>query len=70
MMKAKELRDLTGAELQVKLQETRKEFGGLRFQQATNRLEKPARIRELRREIARIETLAGEKRRLAAVPAQ
>jgi large subunit ribosomal protein L29 len=48
--------DLTAQELSVKGREMRQELFNLRLQQATARLEKPHRIRELRREIARCET--------------
>lgn len=50
------LNDLTAQELAAKGRELRQELFNLRIQKATARLEKPHRIRELRREIARCET--------------
>ena len=47
---------LTAAELAAKCRELRQELFNLRLQQATARLEKPHRIREIRREVARGET--------------
>jgi len=52
------LNDLTVPELAAKGRELRQELFNLRIQKATARLEKPHRIRELRREIARFETRA------------
>lgn len=49
-------KDLTAAELAAKCAELRQELFNLRLQQATARLEKPHRIREIRREVARGET--------------
>lgn len=62
-MKAKELRDLTAEELGDKLRQVREEAFGLRMHQATSRLEKPSRIRELRRTAARIESVLNERKR-------
>lgn len=56
-MKAKDLREKTAEELQQQLEETKKELFNLRLQQVTGQLENPARIRRLRREVARIKTL-------------
>jgi large subunit ribosomal protein L29 len=50
------LNDLTATELAAKGRELRKELFNLRLQKAAARLEKPHRIREIRREIARCET--------------
>lgn len=49
-------KDLTAQELSAKGRDLRHEMFNLRLQQASAQLEKPARIRELRRDIARIET--------------
>jgi large subunit ribosomal protein L29 len=49
-------KDLTAAELAAKCRELRQELFNLRLQQATARLEKPHRMREIRREVARGET--------------
>ena len=48
------------------LAELKREAFNLRFQAATNQLERPARIREVRRDIARIKTLQTERNRAAA----
>lgn len=55
-MKFSELKDTTVAELTVKSRDLRQEMFTLRLQQASAQLEKPARLRELRRDIARVET--------------
>lgn len=55
-MKMSELKDLTLVELQAKSRDFRQEMFNLRLQQAGSQLEKPARIRSLRRDIARVET--------------
>jgi large subunit ribosomal protein L29 len=55
-MKFSELKDLTPAELGVKGNELRQELFNLRLQQASSQLEKPAKLRFLRKDIARIET--------------
>jgi large subunit ribosomal protein L29 len=64
-MKAKEIRELTEAEAQSKLRDFRQELFNLRLQQVTARLERPSRIREVRRSIARIQTVL-RQRQLAA----
>jgi large subunit ribosomal protein L29 len=61
MKKASTIRESTGAELQQQLQDAQTEFFNLKIQQSTGRLEKPSRIRELRRGIARINTILREK---------
>lgn len=55
-MKFNELNDLTIEELRGKGEDLRNELFNLRLQQASAQLEKPARLRTLRRDIARIET--------------
>jgi large subunit ribosomal protein L29 len=60
-MKAKEIRELTDAEAQAKLRDLRQEMFNLRLQQQTARLERPSRIREVRRDMARIETVLRER---------
>ena len=67
-MKAKEIRELTEAEAQSKLRDLRQELFNLRLQQQTARLERPSRIREVRRDMARIETVLRE-RQLKTAPA-
>ena len=66
--KADDLRAKTDDQLEVQLGELKREQFNLRFQAATNQLERPARIREVRRDIARIQTLQGERAK-AAQPA-
>jgi large subunit ribosomal protein L29 len=61
-----DLRTKTDDELGVALGELKREQFNLRFQAATSQLEKAARVREVRREIARIKTLQGERVRAAA----
>lgn len=61
-MKSKEIRELTDAEAQAKLRDLRQEMFNLRLQQQTARLERPSRIREVRRDIGRIETILRARR--------
>jgi len=65
-MKMPELKDLTLVELTAKGRDLRQELFNLRLQQASAQLEKPARLRLLRRDIARIETRIAQLRRAAA----
>ena len=60
-MKAKELRELSADELGNKVNETRTEYFGARVRFATGQLENTAKLRTLRREIARLETVLREK---------
>lgn len=60
-MSAVELRQKTPDELKEELLGLRKEAFNLRFQKATGQLENTARVREVRREIARIKTVLTEK---------
>lgn len=62
-MKIKECRDLTADELRQRHDESSKELFNLRMQQATAQLEKPSRIRQLRRDIARMQTVMAERAR-------
>jgi large subunit ribosomal protein L29 len=55
-MKASELRELSGEQLDDRLRELREELFNLRFQYATRQLTNTARIREVRRDIARVLT--------------
>ena len=68
-MKAKEIRELTDAEAQAKLRDLRQEIFNLRLQQQTARLERPSRIHEVRKDIARVETVLSERRVQAATAA-
>jgi large subunit ribosomal protein L29 len=56
-MKASELREKTIAELQNELADLKSELFKLRFQLATNQLDNPMRIREVKRSIARVKTV-------------
>jgi large subunit ribosomal protein L29 len=60
-MKPSEMREITAEELKQKEQDLRKELFNLRFQQATGEIENPMRIRAIKREIARVLTIATEK---------
>ena len=60
-MQAKDLRKMTAAELETKLQELKKELFNLRFQHAVNQLENPHQIAEVKHDIARVMTGLNEK---------
>ena len=60
-MKAGEVRTMTPDQLRDELEKLKKEQFNLRFQRATGQLENTARMREVRRDIARIQTIAAEK---------
>ena len=62
-MKTAELRDKSVDELQSRERDLREQLFKLRFQKATGRVENPMKIREVKREIARIKTLLGERSR-------
>jgi large subunit ribosomal protein L29 len=62
-MKYSELKDSTVQELTSKSRDLRQEIFNLRLQQASSQLEKPARLRTIRRDIARIETKIAELRK-------
>ena len=59
-MTAKELRDLTPSELELKLKDLKEELFNLRFQLAINQLENPMRITAVKRDIARVSTVMRE----------
>jgi large subunit ribosomal protein L29 len=65
-MKKSNFKDMTTVELGAKGRELRQEMFNLRLQQASSQLEKPSRLRLLRREIARIETQLSAIRNKAA----
>jgi large subunit ribosomal protein L29 len=60
-VKAFDLRELTATELREKLDEAKAELFNLRFQLATNQLDNSSRLREVRKEIARIKTVMREQ---------
>lgn len=65
-MKMSELKDRTVPELLAQSRDLRQEMFNLRLQQASSQLEKPSRLRTLRRDVARIETHITMLRRKAA----
>ena len=60
-MKAKELREMTTAELESKLADLKKDLFFLRMQHATNQLDNPLKINVVKKDIARIKTVIREK---------
>ena len=60
-----ELKASNVADLQAKLVDAKKELFNLRFQNATNQLDNTARIKEVRKNIARIQTVITEKEKVA-----
>ena len=66
MAKAADIRAKTKDELKDQLLELRKEAFNLRFQATSGQLENTARARQVRREIARVKTILGERDRLAS----
>ena len=63
MAKKENLTVKTDDQLATQLSELKREAFNLRFQAATNQLEKPSRVREVRRTIARIKTLQNQRAR-------
>ena len=61
--RARELRDVREAELDVRLNDARQELFNLHFQNATGALENAARVRQVKRDIARILTIQNERKR-------
>jgi len=59
-MKVKELREMTMEELDQQLREIKKEQFNLQLQQVTGQLENPARVKDLRRTVARIKTIQNQ----------
>ena len=55
-MKPAEIRELSAEDLQTKLKEAREELFNLRFQMATSQLDNTARVRQVKKDIARIQT--------------
>ncbi|HDG7076209.1 TPA: 50S ribosomal protein L29 [Staphylococcus aureus] len=60
-MKAKEIRGLTTSEIEEQIKSSKEELFNLRFQLATGQLEETARIRTVRKTIARLKTVARER---------
>ncbi len=61
MMKAKELRAMSVADLEAKVSELKKDLFFLRMQHATNQLDNPVKIAAVKKDIARIKTIIREK---------
>lgn len=60
-MKANEVRKMSSADLENKLQELKKDLFNLRLQHATNQLDNPIRIAEVKKDIARVKTIIREQ---------
>ena len=65
-MRAKELRDLSADELRQKRTEFKEQIFHLTLRRATGQLESPMKLRQSRRDLARVETVLSEQRRAAA----
>mgnify|MGYP004691903251 CR=1 FL=1 len=61
MMKATQIREMTAAELEAKLLELKKDLFYLRLQHATNQLDNPMQIANVKKDIARVKTVLKEK---------
>ncbi len=61
-MKVNEINEMTVAELDAQLEEIKKEQFNLKLQQVSGQLENPARMKELRRTVARIKTIQNQKK--------
>ena len=66
MMKASEIRKMSADELNTKLVSLKKDLFFLRMQHATNQLDNPVKIAEVKREIARVKTIIREQQIAAA----
>ncbi|MCX6078049.1 MAG: 50S ribosomal protein L29 [Chloroflexi bacterium] len=64
-MNSKEIRNLTADQIQAKVVDTREELMKLRFQQVTGQLTDTSRLRTLRRDIARMETILAQTQKAA-----
>ncbi len=64
-MKAKDIRNLAAEEIKAKIADTREELMKLRFQQVTGQLTDTSRLRTLRRDIARMETILAQTQKAA-----
>ena len=69
-MKAKELRTRTKGELEQRLREAQEELFNLRFQHKTGQLSNPLRIREVKKDVARLRTLLSEGAGVGASPTE
>ena len=64
-MKSKEIRNLSAEQIQAKVVDSREELMKLRFQQVTGQLTDTSRLRTLRRDIARLETILAQTQKAA-----
>ncbi len=60
-MELKKMREMTDIELTAELEKMKKELFNLRFQHVTGQLENPVKMREVKRDIARVKTIIREK---------
>ena len=60
-MKANEVRKMSAADLEAKLGELKKDLFNLRLQHATNQLDNPVKIAQVKRDIARVKTIIREQ---------
>ncbi len=60
-MELKKMREMTAIELTAELEKMKKELFNLRFQHVTGQLENPVKMREVKRDIARVKTIIREK---------
>jgi large subunit ribosomal protein L29 len=65
-MKAKDIRNLAAEEIKAKIADTREELMKLRFQQVTGQLTDTSRLRTLRRDVARMETILAQTQKTTA----
>lgn len=63
-MKPDKMRELSDAELEEKGQDLQEELFNLKFQLATGQIENPLKIRQVRRDIARVKTILWERKRM------
>ena len=61
LLKINEVRELSNKDLESKIRDAKKELFDLRMKQATGTLENPSKIRELRKEVARMKTIIRER---------
>ena len=61
-MKVKEIRELTTEQIETKIKDAKDEIFNLRMKQATGNLEKPSKIKEWRKEVARMKTILNERK--------
>ena len=61
LLKIKDLRELSNKELETKIKDAKQELFTLRMKQSTGTLEKPSKIKELRKDVARMKTILRER---------